>query len=98
MPERRLANLLGLVSTWPAWNTSISARRSAARHQRRCRPGTTPIATPRFGPLTHFQRDLFVTGLRHALLLDGIALFAAAALAATLFAPANLGTHQRSQD
>jgi DHA2 family methylenomycin A resistance protein-like MFS transporter len=39
------------------------------------------------GPLTHFQSELFVTGLRHALFLDGIALFAAAALAVTLLAP-----------
>jgi len=42
------------------------------------------------GPLTHFQRELFVTGLRHALLVDGIALISAAALAATLFARATL--------
>jgi MFS transporter, DHA2 family, methylenomycin A resistance protein len=37
------------------------------------------------GPLT-VQRELFVTGLRHALLLDAISLFSAAALAAILLA------------
>jgi len=46
------------------------------------------------GPLTHFQSELFVMGLRHALLLDGIALFSAAALAVTLLAPANLVSHR----
>jgi MFS transporter, DHA2 family, methylenomycin A resistance protein len=46
------------------------------------------------GPLSDFQRELFVTGLRHALLLDAIALFSAAALAAILFARANLVTNR----
>jgi len=46
------------------------------------------------GPLTVFQRELFVTGLRHALLLDGFALFGAAALAVALLAPENLVTHR----
>ena len=39
--------------------------------------------------LTHAQRELFVLGLRHALWLDGIALFTVAALAAVLFARPN---------
>jgi hypothetical protein len=41
------------------------------------------------GLLTDAQRELFVAGLRHALWLDGIALFAAAALAAILFTRAH---------
>jgi DHA2 family methylenomycin A resistance protein-like MFS transporter len=45
-------------------------------------------------PLNAAQGALFVTGLHRALWLAGIALFAAAALAAVLFARANGGTRQ----